>query len=142
MEDPELDLDDLTDSIASIRLGLREVPAAAVAQAGFVKAEAPAATERREQNRPATWQHKKQLSRQADASAKAWSEFKAAGTGSTGGGVFGSKVSFQVGAKKSTSSRQKTHTRTPLRWSTVQRPQSHPRLRRSTAQLPRCHMRL
>eukprot|EP01044_Picomonas_judraskeda_P004204 COSAG03_NODE_365_length_8535_cov_3.347677_2_plen_418_part_00 len=112
MQDPELDLDDLTDSIASIRLGLREVPAAAVAQAGFVKAEAPAATERREQNRPATWQHKKQLSRQADASAKAWSEFKAAGTGSTGGGVFGSKVSFQVGAKKSTSSRQKTHTHT------------------------------
>ena len=110
--DPELDLDDLADSISSIRLGSREVPAAAVAQAGFVKAEVPEATERREQHRPANWQHKKQLSRQADASAKAWTEFKAAGTSSTRGGVFGSKVSFQVGPKKSTSSGQKKHTHT------------------------------
>jgi hypothetical protein len=115
-EDPELELEDLADSIASIRLGSREVPAAAVSQAGFV----PAAGEQRREQRKNnawqqkagnTWQQKQQLTWQAESSAKAWSDFQAAELDSKkGAGLFGSKVSFKVGAK--TPSGQKKHTHT------------------------------
>jgi len=110
-KDPELELDDLTDSVASIQLGStsREVPAMAVTQEAFVPAARREA--QAERKSAATWQQKKQLSRQADASAKAWSEFTAAGQGRpAGGGVFGSKVSFRVGGKKSAGQKKHTHT--------------------------------
>ena len=117
-KDPELELEDLADSIAGIRLGARSVPAAAVTQAGFV----PAAGENtREQKRGNSWQQKQQLSRQADASAKAWSEFQA--SDAKGGGVFGPKVSFKVGAKKfSAGQKQHTHTAAAVRSAAATKP--------------------
>ena len=123
MADQELTLSDLADSIASISLGSKPPPAAAVTEAEFVPAASAGTSRAQVQSRTSqpqpAWEQKQQIARHADAGAKAWSEFKQAtgqGNRPDGGGVFGSKkLSFKLAAKpKKSGAKQHTHTASPL----------------------------